>query len=500
MAGISLNAKTQRNPAFLNFAAEAPTAGEIRQAKADAVGGGRKRCQKGKSCSATCIAANEDCLVEFPEPVQAEIRKMANYIVAQRQKGGSPIEPGSQEDIDIGEATKLVGGQLTKEGVYQRGTGKYKKEVTERTFDTTTRGQTRLISPSEIRDLKANRDKLGNAEFDEAARKALQAEVNSRGIALDRKSLESVYDSLPLAARTALMQSGNPGKGNWYGRDEGGNDVTNLNNGTRERGLAVLDMYVRQGGRDAYGNSNRVMSPADFDVEHIRPASKGGLDHPSNWILARSGAQRQRADEELGAWIDRLPNPNDKAAMNKYYSKFAQDQKKKAAAKAVAASVDPRSLPDADLVKVSPKNLRYMFDRDSFFQSGFYSSAGGGSRLTGAPPVPVSKAYGLVRKHNDDAAKEVRSQTKQIFNRDWFENGGSTAQMTASMINLYRQNLPAEAFKSIEPQLLKWQADTLKEYPSGPPRVIGGASSAPTSGGMSQKDAETALDALLKSL
>lgn len=112
----------------------------------------------------------------------------------------------------------------------------------------------------------------------------------------------------------------------------------------------------------------------------------------------------------------------------------------------------------------------------------------------------MSKAYGLVRKHNDDAAKEVRSQTKQIFNRDWFENGGSTAQMTASMINLYRQNLPAEAFKSIEPQLLKWQADTLKEYPSGPPRVIGGASSAPTSGGMSQKDAETALDALLKSL
>jgi hypothetical protein len=514
MAGVSTHMTTQRNPAFFNFAGGdgQVTVGEKRQSMRGVaergtagVTTGRDRCKRGKACGATCIAGNEDCIIDFPEPVQAEIRKMAQYVLNQRQKEGKPIEAGSQEDVDIGKAVGLVGSQLTREGKYQRGTGKYKKEVTERTFDTTTRGQTRLLAPSEIRDLKANRDKLGNAEFDEKARKALQAEVNSRGISLDRKSLEMVYDSLPLAAKTALMQSGNPGKGNWYGKDEKGNDITNLNNGTRDRGLAVLDMYVRQGGRDAYGKSDRVLSPADFDVEHIRPASKGGLDHPSNWILARSGAQRQRADTELGKWIDSLPNPNDKAAMDNYYSKFAKDQKRKAAAKAVAASVDPRSLPDAELVKVSPKNLRYMFDRDSFFQSGFYSSAGGGSRLTGAPPVSVSKAYGLVRKHNDDAAKTVRSQTKQIFNRDWFERGGSTAEMTANMINLYRQNLPAAAFKSIEPQLLKWQADTIKEYPSGPPRVIGGESADPSTkpspkAGKLEKDVLNDIDALLKSL
>jgi hypothetical protein len=513
MAGVSTHMTTQRNPAFFNFAGGdgQVTVGEKRASVAGQVSRGtlgagkRDRCKRGKACGATCIAGGEDCIIDFPEPVQAEIRKMAQYVIKQREKQGKPLEAGSAEDIQIGKAVGLVGSQLTKEGTYQRGTGKYKKEVTERTFDTTTRGQTRLLAPSEIRDLKDNRDKLGNAEFDEKARKALQAEVNSRGISLDRKSLEMVYDSLPLAAKTALMQSGNPGKGNWYGKDEKGNDITNLNNGTRDRGLAVLDMYVRQGGRDAYGKSDRVLSPADFDVEHIRPASKGGLDHPSNWILARSGAQRQRADTELGKWIDSLPNPNDKAAMDKYYSKFAKDQKRKAAAKAVAASVDPRSLPDAELVKVSPKNLRYMFDRDSFFQSGFYSSAGGGSRLTGAPPVPVSKAYGLVRKHNDDAAKTVRSQTKQIFNRDWFERGGSTAEMTANMVNLYRQNLPAAAFKAIEPQLLKWQADTIKEYPSGPPRVIGGesaeASTKPAAKvGKTEKDVLADIDALLESL
>ena len=506
MTGVSTNMTTQRNPGFFNFVGGdgqvtvAEKRASDRGVAARGTSGvttGRDRCKRGKSCGATCIAGNEDCIIDFPEPVQNEIRRMAQYVVNKRAKEGRAITPGSEEDIQLGKAVGLVGSQLTKEGKYQRGTGKYKKEVTERTFDTTVRGQTRLLSPSEIRDLKANRDKLGNSEFDEKARKALQAEVNSRGIILDRKSLEMVHDSLPMAAKTALMQSGNPGKGNWYGKDEKGNDVTNLNNGTRERGLAVLDMYIRQGGRDAYGKSDRVLSPADFDVEHIRPASKGGLDHPSNWILARSGAQRQRADTELGKWIDSLPNPNDKAAMNKYYSKFAKDEKRKAAAKAVAASVNPRSLPDAELVKVSPKNLRYMFDRDSFFQSGFYSSAGGGSRLTGAPPVPVSKAYGLVLKHNEGAAKDIRSQTKRIFNRDWFENGGSTASMTNNMINLYRQSLPSGAFKTIEPQLLKWQADTMRDYPSGPPRVIGGAS---TPKKTSESDVVAAIDDLLKSL
>jgi hypothetical protein len=399
---------------------------------------------------------------------------MAQYVIARREKEGMPLEAGSEEDIQLGKAVGLVGSQLTREGTYQRGTGKYKKEVTERTFDTSVRGQTRLLSPSEIRDLKANRDKLGDAEFNEAARKLLQQEVNSRGVSLDKKSLETVYDSLPLAARQALMMSGNPGKGNWYGVDNNGQEITNLNNGTKDRGMAVLRMYLQQGGTDAYGSGKRILSPADMDVEHIRPASKGGLDHPSNWILARSGAQRQRADEELGKWIDKLPDPSDKTAMNKYYSGFARDQQRKNAAKAVAASVDPRQMPDADLVKTSPKNLRYMFDRDSFFQSGFYTPGGGGTRLTGTPPVPVAKAYGLVRKHNDDAAKEVRSLTKQIYNRDWFENGGSTVKMTNDMINLYRQRLPGEAFKAVEPQLLKWQQETLQAYPSGPPRVIGG--------------------------
>ena len=511
MTGVSTHMTTQRNPAYFNFVGgdgqatvaekRASVAGQVERGTLG--GGKRDRCKRGKACGLTCIAGGEDCIIDFPEQVQGELRRMSQYILSKRQ-----VEPGSQEDIELGKGVGLVGSQLTREGVYQRGAGKYKKEVTERTFDTTTRGQSRVIAPSEIRDLKANRNKLRDAEFNEAARRLLQQEVNNRGVTLDRKSLEMVYDSLPQSARMALMASGNPGKGKWYGTDERGNEVTNLDSGNRERGLAVLNMYLRQGGSDAYGSGRRVVSPADLDVEHIRPASKGGLDHPSNWILARSGAQRQRADEELGKWIDRLPDPNDKAALSKYYSDFAKDQKKKNALKAAAAAVNPRQLPDAELVKVSPKNLRYMFDRDSFFQSGFYGIGGGGNRLTGAPPVEVSKAYGLVRKHNDDAAKMIRSQTKQIWNKDWFEDGGSTATMANAMVNLYRNNLPAVAFAAIAPKLEKWRDKIIADYPAGPPRRIGSeeaekSASSPkrtTRDKMTQQEAESALDDLLKGL
>lgn len=57
-----------------------PTSSQIRQAKQKAVGGGPKRCVKGKSCSATCIDAREQCLVELPESVQGSLGKVRNFL------------------------------------------------------------------------------------------------------------------------------------------------------------------------------------------------------------------------------------------------------------------------------------------------------------------------------------------------------------------------------------------------------------------------------------
>jgi hypothetical protein len=434
-----------------------PTASEIRSAKANAEGGGRKRCTKGKNCSATCIAQGDDCLVDFPEPVQNEIRKMVGYLM---KKGG--VEEGSQRDVELGKAAILAGQHLTKESASGQ----------DKIFGTTISGQSRLLTALEIAYLKANRNRLGDAEFDETARKALQKDVFSRGVKLDRKDLELLYESFPQSAKLQLNNSGNPGKGKWYAVDKDGNEVTTGNNGSKSRGLAVLDMFFKQGGTDAYGSSNRVLSPADFDVEHIRPVSKGGLDHPSNWVLARSGAQRQRADSELKKWIDSLPDPRDRAALRAYYDAAAKKGRAKDALKKTLAALDPKSMSDAELIKISPANMKYLFNRDSFFVSGLYG-LGPGGRLTNTQPAVFGRAYGLARKYlSEEDVAAIRSDVKKVWNKQWMENGSSTRDMVKEYIKIYKDRLPPEAFKLLEPEIVKWGSDILSKYPEKSPRAL----------------------------
>lgn len=73
-----------------DFAAGAyPKESRISRAKASAVGGKRKRCTKGKNCSAACIAANMVCLVDLPWVGSALTKAKAQI---QAAKGGSPVQ------------------------------------------------------------------------------------------------------------------------------------------------------------------------------------------------------------------------------------------------------------------------------------------------------------------------------------------------------------------------------------------------------------------------
>ncbi len=76
------------------MAIEAPTQSEIRTAKSQAVGGGRKRCRKGKNCSAACIEAGMACLVEMPESAGIATSKVAGML--QQRGGGTPAAPVQQ--------------------------------------------------------------------------------------------------------------------------------------------------------------------------------------------------------------------------------------------------------------------------------------------------------------------------------------------------------------------------------------------------------------------
>jgi predicted transcriptional regulator len=80
------------NPVFDFAIGPYPKESRIAQAKRNAVGGKRKRCTKGKNCSAACIAANMVCLVDLPW-VGPSLTKAAAQIQAMKKKAGPAAKP-----------------------------------------------------------------------------------------------------------------------------------------------------------------------------------------------------------------------------------------------------------------------------------------------------------------------------------------------------------------------------------------------------------------------
>jgi len=538
MAGVSAHT-TQRNPTFFNFAGGdgQVTVGEkqqsmrgVAQRGTAGITTGRDRCKRGKACGATCIAANEDCIIDFPEPVQAQLQKMAQFILDRRTKEGRAVEAGSEEDIELGRAVGNVGRHLTQEGKYQRGSGKYKKETEEKSFGTTQFGLQRMLGNKEIDGLKANRDRIVGSEDNAELRKAWQRDTQSRGIKLSRKDLENLYDSLDMAAQQQLNGTGSPPSGQYYGgKDKSGKEITNAKSANKERGLAVLDLYLKQGGTDAYQiGSNRVFSPADLDIEHVKPmqakrgSGQGGKDEPENWVLARAGAQRTRSDQFFKDFIDNLPDTKDKAAMAEYYSTNRKKQQAKRASAHLSQDIyknrgnytDEEFINMVKLAKASAKKsgeitinpiakkvfLNEKGDQDGFFTGAVLKDPTGTSR-GGAVNQPAgwAKAYLLARKNETSPAEaaELRAEVRDIWQNKWLGGQISTQQMVNQVANVYQNRLSPGAWELVKDDVASAGQNLVNKYPN-----IGSASPSPPakSKKMSQKEAESSIDDLLKLL
>lgn len=78
---------------IITFQEMMATRAGILRAKRLAVGGKRKRCKIGKSCSAACVNRNKFCLVDMPAPVEGALAK-AVRAVRTRKERLSPTERG----------------------------------------------------------------------------------------------------------------------------------------------------------------------------------------------------------------------------------------------------------------------------------------------------------------------------------------------------------------------------------------------------------------------
>jgi len=511
MAGVSNQMTTQRNPAFFNFVGGdgqvtvAEKRASDRGVAARGTSGvttGRDRCKRGKACGATCIAGNEDCILDFPEPVQKQIRKMAKFLMERRGiKGADDAEQQQKflQGTQIGKAALGVGKHLTEETTHAKPGGKGER-IASAIFGTKDAwGVKQALHAREIIDLKNRRDQIGDAQDKPELLKMWQRDVQNRGVTLKKEDLEDLFDSLPKGAQRQLIGSGNPnrkqGDAKWYGI-ENGKEITNGKSGTRARGLAVLDMYIRQGGTDAYSSStSRIFSPANLDVEHIKPVSKGGKDHPDNWVLARAGAQRLRADQHLGKWIDSLPDPNDRNALRDHVSLNARLTRARKATKELSKLTynDRKNMTDEEWHNVTlqkrfktetlPSGAKkqipvveavkaYMFlsptgDKDGFLGSSFLSNPDQtpGVARAFSSPQGWKQAYAMYHKdHSYDEAIALRSKIKDAW--DGYSKRGEygVGEATAKVKKLFQDGLTPNQLKIVGSKLDSANNELNKKY------------------------------------
>jgi len=429
------------------------TANEVRRAQSAAVGGGRKRCRRGKNCSAACIQAGMVCLVEFPMPVQQPLSSVRDYLMKKNN-----IAPGSVQDKRINAALGRLSDVLRVEGEgkVSKKTGLAKPEV-EWKRDAK-RAERTGVSWKEVQGLKKRRDLLGEAEMQREAMRALHKDALSRGLRLPRGELEMIYDILPKNVQTSLAKSGRAGEGQvWFnGTDANGKPIFSKTPG-KERAIAVLDMWFRQGGTDAYqGRGGRVWSPPDLDVEHMRSLSKGGIDHPSNWVLARAGANRARQAQSIGRWIDRLPA--NKEEYKNYLSTYAKEKRAKQARKARLALVDPKKMSDSELFSKGGKTLAELFrgenggrTPDTFTKEWLGIASSGGRKGNSGPPAPFAKGLGIIAKAEGlAAARSVGNTMKRMWNDDWKTSGNLTKQQVfKQMVSEMEKKMTTEQFNNL---------------------------------------------------
>ena len=434
------------------------TPGEWNRAQRNKVGGKRDRCRRGKSCSATCIAASKDCVVELPEPVQREIRRMAIYLIRKGQTGAED----SGQDRRTG-AALLQLGKVTEKGnagkrSYEKINGKRVKRPDLAFRRQTGSADRQVLSWREVQSLKRRKDLLGNAEFNEQAMKFLQKDAFGRGLRLRKDELEAIYGSFNNKDQTALNRTGAAGKQWWAGKDEKGNDKFSTSGG-KERGVAVLDMWFRQGGTDAYrGRNGRVRAPMDYDVEHVKPLAKGGVDSPSNWILARSGSQRSRQNTELGKWIDSLPNS--RAEYRDYLRGKLSDKQRGDMQVALLKKMDPSKLTSEQLVKMGGDPLSKLFANEgarslSAMKIGWYPATGGQRANTG-PPAPVVKGLALAMQANRAQGLKLTND----FQKEWNQaitSGQGPKQAFNSLVGQLKSTLPSDQFALLSPYIASWQ-------------------------------------------
>jgi hypothetical protein len=359
---------------FFDFAAAAkavgaPTAGasrehtvsQIKSANEHAVGGVRKRCTRGKNCSATCIDRDDDCVVGLPESVGIALTQVSKMLRGMVDSGHI-----SEQDAEkVVSSIRNVGTKYNPKVGQGKAYEKFAEAVKSgRLSENDKQGIAKLlISTTLTPGQDRNASRLMNYDEIKAAlkpghldafEKAYQASITKEGKFdpsqkggmgdfiknniikhdISDEAAKHAYDMLPSTMRSAIAKAGAVNQ-MYAGVDKDGKIITS-DKPSEARGVFLIKRWMEQGGLDPY--TGRPIDIRNAEPEHLfafahAGAKGGGGDQPKNlaWSAAQPNNQKAGSGDNFLAWKKNMEN-YEKMGREKYNAEVYNPAAQKAEA------------------------------------------------------------------------------------------------------------------------------------------------------------------------
>ena len=357
------------------------TKSEIIAAKAKAVGGGPKRCIKGKSCSATCIFAGDDCLVELDPEVGRAVNQARDFIRGAVARGAITEEQGQnifnkytglgKTDLDkevgtVGKNGKKVVTEevktiFQKEGIKERATEltrafkdlekdypdpKQRDAAIRRTIEGVlgtaygAKNRGASVSEKEVEGIASNQKliknltttfddvKSGKIKSAEEMRDSLKPVVEAyRPNKVTDGEVRLAMAMMPAEARTYLSKAGTVAEGGLFGSAPKGDIIPERygpvqgagKEDQKGRAFLITRIGLESGWKDVY--TGQKVQLLETDLEHMIPASVGvkWSEQGANYSLTKSRLNMGKSD--------RSPNDFKIGEKNGYFDVVASGKK-----------------------------------------------------------------------------------------------------------------------------------------------------------------------------
>lgn len=308
------------------------TAGKPVERKVES-GEGKSKCQKGKSCGATCIYKGDDCVMGLSGAVAIAMPELARYIKKYVESGGDEeavMGALSRLDPETTAAAKKIASALDSMKKKYPDEKERDEKISQvldlvlpgiaKKGDT---GERQAYSEEDLSYLRKNKqvDKLEKVYRDiESGKLKTPEEINEalRPIAQERRvnkisdeQVDLAMAMMPKDLIASLSKQGSPGEWGKWGANQSTLDVpekghTAKNESGVERARLIVRIGMEENMRDMY--DGRRIGFGDIDLEHGIPFTLAGrgAETGSNFGLSTRLSNRSKGNISPEEWRSKL--------------------------------------------------------------------------------------------------------------------------------------------------------------------------------------------------